>query len=88
MSGGDTIGAPESLNADHDLAAFDSDEPILDDWLRKRALANEQSGASRTYVIAAGRRVVGFYCLASGSVAHEGATGRIRRNMPNPIPVT
>ena len=83
----ETIGAPEPLNADHDLAEFDSGEPALDDWLRKRALVNEQSGASRTYVIAAGRRVIGFYCLAAGSVAQEAATGKIRRNMPNPIPV-
>jgi hypothetical protein len=31
-----------------------------DEWLRKRALANEQSGALRTYVITADGRVVGF----------------------------
>lgn len=81
------IGAPEPLNAGHDLAAFDSGEPTLDDWLRKRAPANEASRASRTYVIAVGRRVVGFYGLASGSVASQTATGSIRRNMPDPIPV-
>ena len=84
---GETIGAPEALNAEHDLSAFDSGEPALDDWLRKRALANERSGASRTYVIAVGDRVVGFYCLATGSVAKQAATGHIRRNMPEPIPV-
>lgn len=87
MSDGESTGAPEPLNADHDLAAFDSGEPPLDEWLRKRALANEQSGASRTYTIAVGRRVVGFYCLASGSVTKQAATGSIRRNMPEPIPV-
>jgi GNAT superfamily N-acetyltransferase len=87
MSEGASVGAPARLNADHDLAAFDSGEPALDEWLRKRALANEQSGASRTYTIAMGRRVVGFYCLASGSVTKQAATGSIRRNMPEPIPV-
>src|SRR5471032_3051072 len=81
------IGPPEPLTAGHDASAFDSGEPALDDWLRKRALPNEQSGASRTYVISAGRRVVGFYCLAAGSVAKQAATGHIRRNMPEPIPV-
>lgn len=32
-------------------------------------------------------RVVGFYALATGAVAHRAATGRVRRNMPEPIPV-
>jgi GNAT superfamily N-acetyltransferase len=87
MSGGGRIGPPEPLRAEHDVSAFDSGEPALDEWLRKRALANEQSGASRTYVITADGRVVGFYCLAAGSVAKQAATGHIRRNMPDPIPV-
>lgn len=85
--GADSISAPEHLNADHDLAAFDSGAPVLDDWLKKRALANEESGASRTYVITAGGRVVGYYALATGAVAQQDATGKVRRNMPDPIPV-
>ena len=32
-------------------------------------------------------RVVGYYALATGAVAHAMATGRVRRNMPEPIPV-
>ena len=83
----ETIGPPEPLRTEHDSSAFDSGEPALDDWLRKRALPNEQSGASRTYVITAERRIVGFYGPAAGSVAKQAATGRIRRNMPEPIPV-
>jgi GNAT superfamily N-acetyltransferase len=31
--------------------------------------------------------VVGYYALAAGSIIVEGAPGRFRRNMPNPIPV-
>ncbi len=31
--------------------------------------------------------MIGYYALASGVVTVEGATGRFRRNMPNPIPV-
>src|SRR5450631_718814 len=84
---GKTIGAPEALNAGHDCSTFDSGEPALDEWLRKRALTNDQSGASRTYVITTRGRVVGYYCLAAGSVARQAATGHIRRNMPEPIPV-
>lgn len=79
--------APEKLNLSHDLSQFQCGEPALDEWLRRRALPNEESGASRTYVICAGRQVVGYYALAAGAVAHADAPGRVRRNMPDPIPV-
>ncbi|MDA8048850.1 MAG: GNAT family N-acetyltransferase [Rhodospirillales bacterium] len=45
------------------------------------------SGASRTYVVPEGRRVVAYYALASGAIAVAGSVGRFRRNMPDPIPV-
>jgi GNAT superfamily N-acetyltransferase len=38
-------------------------------------------------VVVAGRRVVGYYALAAGAVERAVATGRVRRNMPEPIPV-
>jgi len=83
----DRISAPQKLSADDDLSQFDCGEPALDDWLRRRALPNEESGASRTYVVCIGRKVVGYYALAVGAVAHVGAAGRVRRNMPDPVPV-
>lgn len=79
--------APEKLSPEHDLASFDSGETALDEWLRRRAAQNESSGASRTYVICAGKRVVGYYSLAVGAATHEQVAGRIKRNMPDPIPV-
>jgi GNAT superfamily N-acetyltransferase len=88
MTGGaDGLSAPAHLTAARDASAFDSGVPALDDWLRKRALANEETGASRTYVVCAGGRVVGYYALARGGVAHPQAPGRVRRNMPDPLPV-
>jgi GNAT superfamily N-acetyltransferase len=81
------LGAPVHLTTAHDVSAFDSGVPELDDWLKKRALANETTGASRTYVVCAGGRVVAYYALATGSVAHVHASGHIRRNMPDPVPV-
>jgi GNAT superfamily N-acetyltransferase len=81
------LSAPEPLAEDHDATAFDSGEPSLDDWLRKRALANQSSGASRTYVACDEKRVVGYYALASGAVTATSVPGRFRRNMPDPIPV-
>ena len=78
---------PQPLLPAHDLSLFDSGRPVLDDWLRQRASRNELSGASRTYVVCEDRRVVGYYCLSSGAVESREAPGRIRRNMPDPIPV-
>jgi GNAT superfamily N-acetyltransferase len=81
------LGAPHPIEASHRLDDFDSGVATLDDWLRRRALANQASGASRTYVICEERTAVGYYALASGAVDMAAATGRFRRNMPNPIPV-
>ena len=80
--------APDLLTAEHVLTAFDSGVASLDDWLRRRALANQVSGASRIYVVATPEnRVLGYYALASGALAHAEAPGRIKRNMPDPIPM-
>jgi len=81
------INPPEKVSSKHDLSQFLCGEPALDDWLRRRALQNEESGASRTYVVCMENRVVGYYALAVGAVAHAEAPGRIRRNMPDSIPV-
>ncbi len=80
--------APEPLNSGHRIDAFDCGEPVLDEWLRKRALGNQASGASRTFVVAdSAGQVMGYYALAAGAVAHETATAAVRRNMPDPVPV-
>ncbi|MBV5261814.1 GNAT family N-acetyltransferase [Synechococcus moorigangaii CMS01] len=81
------ISAPQKLSENHDIQSFQSGEASLDTWLKQRARKNEQSGASRTYVICVQNRVIGYYCLANGAIAAQVATGRIRRNMPHPIPV-
>jgi GNAT superfamily N-acetyltransferase len=82
------LAAPEPLSIGHRIDAFDCGEPVLDEWLRKRALGNQSSGASRTFVVTdASGRVMGYYALAAGAVAHETATSAVRRNMPDPVPV-
>ena len=82
------LAAPEPLNERHILDSFDSGVPLLDDWLRRRALMNQASGASRTFVLCRGGFVIGYYALAAGGIASTEAPGRLRRNMPDPIPVT
>ena len=85
MSG--PVRAPQHLTSEHDVSAFDCTVPELNDWLKRRALQNEGSRASWTFVVIGDGRVVGYYALATGAVAHAEATGKVRRNMPEPIPV-
>ena len=81
------VEAPQPIKPDHQLSDFDSGNSELDDWLKKRALKNEDTGASRTYVVTVGQKVIAYYCLANGSVLNTTALGKVRRNMPDPIPV-
>jgi GNAT superfamily N-acetyltransferase len=82
-----TLTAPTPLTDHHQLGTFSSGVASLDDWLKRRAHANQASGASRTFVICQDLRVVGYYALASGGVKLPEAPSRFRRNMPDPIPV-
>ena len=82
------LGAPVPLAPAHVLAGFACGEAPLDDWLKRRALANQASGASRTFVVADSQGVVfGYYAMAAGAVSHQAATSGVKRNMPDPVPV-
>ncbi|MFT4148638.1 MAG: GNAT family N-acetyltransferase [Paracoccaceae bacterium] len=81
------VSAPEPLTERHDLEAFASGEDSLDQWLRRRAMRNQITGASRTFVACEDLRVVAFYALASSAIMADAAPGRFRRNMPDLIPV-
>ena len=79
---------PESLSPDHLVNSFACGAPVLDEWLRRRALGNQTSGGSRTFVVTTDEReVMGYYALAAGAVAHQDTTRSIRQNMPGPVPV-
>ena len=78
---------PTALTGSHDVSGFDCGNGTLNDWLIKRALKNQSSGASRTFVICQNDRVLGYYALASGSVERMASPKSIARNMLEPIPV-
>ena len=79
--------APVLLHEQHQTEQFFCGVESLDVWLKRRAFKNQIQGASRTYVACQGNRVVAYYAIASGAVTCNEATGRLRRNMPDPIPV-
>ena len=78
---------PSPITADQELAHFDSGELSLNEWLKKRAFKNHVTGASRCFVLCAGKDVIGYYSLSAGAISHEAAPKPMRRNMPNPLPV-
>jgi GNAT superfamily N-acetyltransferase len=78
---------PERLRSEHDLSEFNSGHESLDHWLYYKALHNDQADASRTYVVCEDNQVIAYYCLSTGSVSRSEAAGKLRRNMPDPLPV-
>lgn len=82
------LGPPVPITAEHDTSSFNCRHDALSQWLRRRALANASSATMRTYVfIAESDRVVGYSALAAGSLDVGSASSRLRRNMPDPLPV-
>jgi predicted N-acetyltransferase YhbS len=80
--------APVPLERGHILDPFDCGSPPLNDYLTRFAWSNQQSGAARTYVACRGKRVVGYYSLAFGSIEHEAASPRVRKGLArHPIPI-
>lgn len=82
---------PERLNAQHDLSAFQNGKhPLLDGWLRERALASEGLSA-RTYVICDAdvpARVIGYYAISTAM--EQRATlpsAKLRHDMPAQVPL-
>jgi len=77
------------LEAGDDLEVFDCGVPALDEWLRRFALSDQRAGASVTYVLRRGDRVVGFYTLAPHAIEPDQAERRLGAGLPRcrPIPV-
>jgi predicted N-acetyltransferase YhbS len=70
------------------LAEFDCGEPVSNIWLQRRALPAIAARTANTFVVCRGRRVVGYFSLANGAVAHSDTSAKVRQNTPDPIPAT
>ena len=82
------LSAPVPLGADHLLDGFDCGKTSLDDWLIRHARQAQASGSAKTFIVADGCRVVGYFGLAVGQVDSVEAPERIRKGVGQyPIPV-
>ena len=84
---GEPLGPVEPLSEHHRTGQFDCGVRELNEWLDRSALVASAAGTAATYVLGRGNRVVGYYALAMGSVSHRRAPSRLRRGMPDPVPV-
>ena len=83
-----THAGPELLAGEHRLEAFDCGSGPLNDWLVQRALRNQSSGTSRTWVVVevGTGQVVAFYASSTASILRSSAPKRIGRNQPEEMP--
>lgn len=76
------------LDRTHLVDSFDCGHEDLNRYLRRFALNNQSAGSAQTYVAVADNRVIGYYSLAVGAVAHSEAPTRIVKGLArHPIPV-
>jgi len=80
------LSGPVLLGERHVVEHFQCGSTSLDAWLKHRALANQTSGASRTWVVLDGSSVVAYYASASSSILRESAPKPFRRNQPDVLP--
>lgn len=81
------LSAPEPLTAAHDLSQFSCGKPVLDHWLKTRALSNQKKGFTAVLVVHDAGRVVGYYGLAPTAVVPAVLPRSIRTGQPpDPVP--
>jgi GNAT superfamily N-acetyltransferase len=82
-----SLSAPEPLTAAHDAPEFCCGKPILDHWLKTRALSNQEKGFTAVLVVHDAGRVVGYYGLAPTAVVPSVLPRSIRTGQPpDPVP--
>lgn len=77
----------ELLCAAHEIDQFDSGVVELDRWLQNSARVAGCAGTAATYILCRNQQVVGYYALAMSAITHADAPSRLRRSMPDPVPV-
>lgn len=80
--------AIRKLDKTQSLDTFDCGDEVLNRYLARHALNSQAAGSAQTYVAAADKKIVGYYSLAVGAVAHTEAPGRVGKGLArHPVPV-
>lgn len=85
------LSAPEKLTEQHDLSEFESGEPSIDEYLKKRALVAQLQKQAVVYVVcfSGTKKVAGYYTVSSGSCRRADVVPKkLQRNTPDIHPVT
>ena len=76
------LSAPELLTSAHDVSEFSCGKPVLDHWLKTRALSNQQKGFTAVLVVHEAGRVVGYYGLAPTAAVPAVLPRSVRTGQP------
>jgi predicted N-acetyltransferase YhbS len=82
------VAPPRPLVADDERDAFDCGRESLNGWFRRHAWRNQQSGASRTSVIADKTtcEIAGYVSLSMSQIKTTWLPKADQRNQPDPLP--
>jgi len=81
-----SLSAPEALTAAHDVSAVSCGNSTLDQWLKTRALSNQEKGFTAVVVVHDAGQVVAYYGLAPTAIVPSALPRSIRTGQP-PYPV-
>jgi GNAT superfamily N-acetyltransferase len=74
----------EAIGRHHDRRGFECGAPELDDYLRRYARQNHESGAAKTFVAVPlddPRRVLGYYAISPGALEFAHAPAEITKRL-------
>ena len=80
--------SPRPLIGDDDCEGFDCGRDSLNQWFRRNAWRNQQSGASRTSVVcdAETHDIAGYASLSTAQIERAYLPKSAQRNQPDPLP--
>lgn len=78
----------QKLDRSHIVDLFDCGYEDLNRYISRFALNNQSAGSAQTYVATSDEKVVGYYSLAVGAVAHSQAPTRMTKGLArHPVPI-